>query len=315
MSNTILLDPVTRIEGHLAVKVEVDNHRVTQAFVSGEMFRGFEQILRGRDPLDAQHITQRICGVCPVEHGVASVLAQEDAFGITPPSNARLVRNLMQAANFIMSHITHFYLLSALDFVDVAAVVNYSGNDPGLGSLRDWAKGQVSSKSVLPVAPFMPRYAAKYLQDAEANYTALRHYLDAFEMRTLAQQIGAIFAGKLPHAATLTPGGVTENVSALKIAQFRSKLTRLQTFINTAYLPDVMAVAGAFPEYFQTGAGLGNYLSYSAFPEGEGTTRQFFPGGVLMQGKLQPVDVEANLLCLEDVPHPQTLIHRQLQPR
>src|ERR1039458_8548865 len=104
MSNTIILDPITRIEGHLAVKVETDANRVTQAFVAGEMFRGFEQILRGRDPLDAQHITQRICGVCSVEHGVASVLAQEMAYNLTPPQNGFLARYLLQAANFLMSH-------------------------------------------------------------------------------------------------------------------------------------------------------------------------------------------------------------------
>ncbi len=293
MSKTIILDPVTRIEGHLAVKVEMEANRVTKAYLSGEMFRGFEQILRGRDPLDAQHITQRICGVCPVEHGIASVLAQENAFALNPPNNGRLVRNLLQASNFIMSHIAHFYLLSGLDFVDVAAVVDYAGKDPGLRALRDWAKTQLASKSVLPVAPFLPRYAAKYLQNAEANFTALRHYLDALELRTVAHEMGAIFAGKLPHAATLTPGGVTETVSALKIAQFRAHLGRLQTFIDTAYLPDVVAVAGEFPEYFSIGRGPGNYLSYGVFPESADGAKKSLPAGVLIAGKLQPVDVEA----------------------
>jgi ferredoxin hydrogenase large subunit/hydrogenase large subunit len=293
MSKTIVLDPVTRIEGHLAVKVEVEGGRVTQAFISGEMFRGFEQILRGRDPLDAQHVTQRICGVCPVEHGVASVLAQESAFNLAPSNNGRLVRNLLQAANFVMSHIAHFYLLSALDFVDVAAVVNYAGKDPGLCALRDWAKAQLESKSILPVAPFLPRYAARYLQDAEANFTALRHYLDALELRTVAHQMGAIFAGKLPHAATLIPGGVTETISALKITQFRTCLERLRTFIHTAYLPDLVAVAGAFPEYFSVGRGPGNYLAYGAFLESADGARKLLPEGVLAAGTLQPFDAEA----------------------
>jgi Ni,Fe-hydrogenase I large subunit len=271
---------------------------VRQAFVSGEMFRGFEQILQGRDPLDAQHITQRICGVCPVEHGIASVFAQEQAFGSSPPKNGRLVRNLIQAANFIMSHISHFYLLSALDFVDVTAVVNYSGVDAGMCALRDWAKAQLASKSILPVAPFLPRYAAKYLQDSEANLTALRHYLEALEMRMLAQDMGAVFAGKLPHAAALIPGGVTETVSTLKIAQFRARLERLRAFIRTAYLPDVVAVAGAFPEYFSVGRGPANYLAYGAFPESADGAKQLLPAGVLVAGKLQSLDTE---VITEDV--------------
>ena len=125
---TIELNPVTRIEGHLSVKVEVQEGRVAAAYVAGEMFRGFERILVGRDPLDAQHITQRICGVCPVEHGMASVLAQEMAYHLTPAPNGVLARNLIQAANFMMSHITHFYLLSGLDFVDVAMMADYDGS-------------------------------------------------------------------------------------------------------------------------------------------------------------------------------------------
>lgn len=293
MSKTIVLNPVTRIEGHLAVKVEMEANRVARAFVAGEMFCGFEQLLRDRDPLDAQHITQRICGVCPVEHGVASVLAQEQAFELSPPHNGRLVRNLIQTSNFIMSHISHFYLLSALDFVDVTAVVNYAGHDEGLCALRDWAKTQLKSKSILPIAPFLPRYAAKYLQDAEANCTALKHYLEALELRMVAQQMGAIFAGKLPHAAVLIPGGVTETVSALKIAQFQARLKRLQSFIRDCYLPDVVAVAGAFPEYFSIGRGPGNYLAYGAFPETAEATKPFLPGGVLLGDKLQALDIEA----------------------
>ncbi len=222
MSKTIELNPVTRIEGHLAIKVEVEDGKVSKAYVAGEMFRGFEKILRGRDPLDAQHITQRICGVCPVEHGMASVLAQEMAYQLTPAPNGELARNLIQAANFIMSHITHFYLLSGPDFVDVAMIADYKGGDPALVALQNWVKAQLASRAVVPGGPFLPRYAAKYLQDADANFTVLRHYLEALEMRTLAHRIGAVFGGKLPHAATLVPGGITDKVTALKIGEFRA---------------------------------------------------------------------------------------------
>ena len=290
MSQHITIDPVTRIEGHLAVKTEVADGRVTQAFVMGEMFRGFELILRGRDPLDAQQITQRICGVCPVEHGIASILAQDMAYGIAPPDNGRIVRNLIQGANFIMSHITHFYLLSALDFVDVTAVVSYQGKDAALGALKFWVKQELASRQVLPAAPFLPRYTAKYIQDHDLNIGALKHYLEALEMRTMAHQMGAVFAGKLPHAATLIPGGVTEKVTALNIAVYQSWLGRLQTFIEQAYLPDVAAVAQSFPEYFALGAGCGNFLSYGVFPESSAVRQQFLPGGVLRGGELFPLE-------------------------
>ena len=139
----IMIDPITRIEGHLAIRVETEANRVTKAYSSGEMFRGFEVILRGRDPLDAQQITQRICGVCPISHGTASILAQDDAYGITPPRNGRLARNLILGANYIQSHIIHFYHLSALDFVDIAAITKYTGNDPALSGLKDWVVSQV----------------------------------------------------------------------------------------------------------------------------------------------------------------------------
>ena len=292
MSKTIELNPVTRIEGHLAIKVEVEDGKVSKAYVAGEMFRGFEKILRGRDPLDAQHITQRICGVCPVEHGMASVLAQEMAYQLTPAPNGVLARNLLQAANFMMSHITHFYILSGPDFVDVAMIADYKGSDPALVALQNWVKAQLSSRTVVPGGPFLPRYAAKYLQDADANFTVLRHYLEALEMRTLAHRMGAIFAGKLPHAATLVPGGITEKMSALKIAEFRAGLDTLRDFIEQCYLPDVIAVAKAFPEYFTVGRGCGNFLSYGVFPVSAGSNTKLLPAGVLLDGKLQSVNVE-----------------------
>jgi Ni,Fe-hydrogenase I large subunit len=290
MKETISVSPVTRIEGHLGVKIDTDNGRVVSAQVIGEMFRGFEQILRGRDPLDAQQITQRICGVCPVEHGIASILAQDAAYQVAPPSNGRLVRNLIQAANFITSHITHFYLLSGLDFVDVAQVTTYTGADPALTALRDWAKAELASNSVNAVGPFLPQFPAQLIRDPALNLGVLKHYLDALEMRQIGHKLSAIFAGKMPHAATLVPGGVTEKVTALKIASYRAHLNKLRTFIDQAYLPDVVAVAGAFPDYFTIGRGCGNFLAYGVFPESAGADSAFLPAGVLLGDKLQPLD-------------------------
>jgi ferredoxin hydrogenase large subunit/hydrogenase large subunit len=289
MPETITISPITRIEGHLAVQVETDGKQVTSARISGEMFRGYEMILQGRDPLDAQQITQRICGVCPVEHGIASILAQDMAYGVTPPTNGLLLRNLIQAANFIASHITHFYLLSALDFIDITAVAAYQGADASLVALKGWVNAELTSGRVLPAAPFLPRYAVQYIQDKDLNLGAIKHYLEALEMRQTAQQMGSIFAGKMPHAASLVPGGVTEKVTSLAIVQYQSLLQRLQTFIRQAYVPDVLAVAGACPGYFSLGRGCGNFLAYGVFPESSGGGK-FLPPGVLMGNTLQTLD-------------------------
>jgi ferredoxin hydrogenase large subunit/hydrogenase large subunit len=293
MSTRVSISPLTRVEGHLGIKVDVESNRVSRAFVAGEMFRGFEVILRGREPLDAQHITQRICGVCSVEHGMASILAQEMAFKAAVPDNARIARNLILAANFLASHITHFYLLSGPDFADVAMIESYQGNDRALLDLKAWVKSQMDSKSVLPAAPLLPRYTAQYLQDREANFGLLRHYLDALEMRSLAQKIAAEFAGKMPHASSLVAGGITDRISARKLAAYRDGLLQILDFIREAYLPDVAAAAKAFPEYFSVGRGNENFLAYGAFPEAQGNSAKLMPGGVLMDDALQTLDPEA----------------------
>jgi len=293
MSKTISLSPVTRIEGHLGIKVDVEDGKVARAYVSGEMFRGIENLLRGRDPLDAQYIVQRICGVCPLDHGMASVLAQDMAYGITPPDNGRIARNLAQAANFIASHITHFYLLSALDFVDITMLREYQGKDRALLDLQAWVKSQQASRQVYPAAPFLPRYDAKYLTDKEANFSALKHYTDALEVRSQAHKMAALFAGKVPHAASLVPGGITVKVTSLNLSQYRTLLETVQQFIDDAYLPDVAAVAGSFPEYFSLARGCGNLLAYGAFPESAAPNSGFFQPGVQLKGQWQALDPEA----------------------
>lgn len=290
MARTIDIDPITRIEGHLAIRVEVESGKVAAAYSMGEMFRGFEKILKGRDPLDAQQITQRICGVCPVSHGIASVLAQEEAYQVIPPSNGRIIRNIILAANYIQSHIIHFYQLSALDFVDIAKITTYTGSDPALVDLKSWVNAELASKSIYPAAPFLPRYDANYIESDELNILAIKHYLDALTMRALAHKLAAVFGGKLPHPATIIPGGVTEIVTAKKIATALSMIKTLQSFIETAYIPDVIAVAGAFPDYFSLGKGNGNYLAYGVFPERDGDDALLFDRGVLLKNQFQDLD-------------------------
>ena len=300
MARRIEIDPVTRLEGHYAVRLEVEDGRIAQAYSSGEMYRGFEQILRGRHPMDAQQITQRICGVCPISHGIASVQAQDEAYGIRAAGNGRIMRNLILGANYIQSHIVHFYQLSALDFVDITAVLKYTGKDPDLNLIKDWAASQIESNQVFPAAPFLPRYQGDYLKDPQLNLGAIHHYLQALEMRALAHRMVALFGGKAPHATALIPSGVTETATARNIAAYESMLTTLRSFIDNTYLPDILAVAPAFPDYFQIGKGCGNFLAYGVFPQDDNGGGKLFTSGVLRDGKLEELNPE---LITEDVGH------------
>lgn len=228
--------------------------------------------------------------MCPVSHGIASVLAQDQACSVTPPDNGRLMRNLVLGANYIQSHILHFYTLAALDFVDIGAIAQYQGNDPQLNDLKRWVTTQLSSTAMFPAAPFLPRYDSPYISSQELNITGIRHYLDALEMRKIAHQMGALFAGKLPHAMSLVPGGITEKVTVAKIEGYLARLKKLQVFIANSYIPDVVEVAKAFPAYFNIGKGYGNFLAYGVFKESSDPSDKFFPSGVLINGKLQPLD-------------------------
>jgi hydrogenase large subunit len=228
-TQTIRIDPITRIEGHLKVEVVVDAGEVKEAKCSGQLFRGFELMLLGRDPRDAALLSQRVCGVCPIAHAMASALCLDSAFGVDGqiPDNGRLMRNLVFGANFIQSHILHFYHLAALDFVDVAAAADYEGADDGLKSLRGFiGRGEL--------APFMPRYEGDYRLPKEANQQGAAHYVRALEARRIAHEMCAIFGGKMPHQVGIVVGGCTETPTADKIAAFLSKLEWLRRFIDEA---------------------------------------------------------------------------------
>lgn len=291
MGQPVSISPFTRIEGHLAVHLEIDQGTVKDAQCRGEMFRGFEQIMKGRSPLDAQQITQRICGVCPISHGLASVKSQEEAYGIEAPRNAQLIRNILHAGDFIQNNITHFYHLSALDFIDIAAVTAYNGQDSLMLGIKQWVQEELKSNKLQPGAPFLPRLEGKYLQEREGNLTTVRNYFTALDVRAKAHQLVAIFAGKLPHMATIVPGGITERVDTKKIAQCRSKLAEIKTFFETAYTQDILAIAQAFPEYYAIGKGCGNYLSYGTLADIGGSGDLLFPAGVVLDGTFTQVDV------------------------
>jgi len=240
---TIRIDPVTRIEGHLDIEVSVEYvdgiQKVIDAKSSATMFRGFEIILKGRDPRDATIYTQRICGVCPVSHAMASTLNLESAFGVLPPDNGRILRNLVLGANFIMSHILHFYHLAALDYINTEGVVD--------------------------ISPWIPRYITPDMVTGGTAEVLVGHYVQALEMRRKSHQMGAIFGAKLPCTSTFVPGGCTEEVTTEKISEFSILLDELCNFIDNTHIPDVLAVAGLFPEYYEIGQGCGNLIAYGVF--------------------------------------------------
>lgn len=288
----IIVDPITRIEGHLKVEVITENGVVKEAQSSGVLFRGLEIILKGRDPRDAQRITQRICGVCPTSHSIAAALNLDSAFNIANkiPDNGRIVRNLILGAAHIADHILHFYHLAALDYVDVTKVASYEGNDSTLNSMKEFIqRGEL--------APFVPRYEGDYRLSDPMNIEASAHYIKALEIRRKAQEMLAIFGGKMPHNMAVVPGGITEIITVDKIASFLWRLNELRDFIDNVYVPDVLAVAEAYPDYFEIGAGCGNLLSYGSFDlvgnDSDLTRRERLlkQGTVSTDLKLGPLDI------------------------
>ncbi|MHC4544283.1 MAG: nickel-dependent hydrogenase large subunit [Planctomycetota bacterium] len=275
MSTKIKIDPITRIEGHLAIEAVVDDGVVKEASSAGTLFRGFEIILKGRDPRDANRLTQRICGVCPTAHATASALCLDDAFGLTDkiPDNGKLIRALIFGANFLQSHVLHFYHLAALDYVDAAGAVG-------------------------DVAPFVPRYEGDYRVSSEVSAELVNHYVQALDIRRKCQEMLAIFGGKMPHNVGIVPGGVTEQLTEDKITNFLWRLNEARDFIENTYIPDVIAVAKVYDDYFGVGPGCKRLLSYGGFDLPAG--RLFKSGVVSPDLQLEPFAKEN---ITEDLKH------------
>jgi len=290
MAQIVTIDPVTRIEGHLRIDVEVENGAVKDAWSSGTMFRGFEMLLEDKHPWDAQVVTERICGVCPVSHGTAASYNLDDAMGVDLPDNARLIRNLCLGANFIQSHILHFYHLAALDYVDVTAVLNYTGSDPALQALKGKLAGLAKANDLYF---FMPRYESDdYVSDPELATILVGHYVEALEARKKAHEMLAIFYGRGGEGFVGTiPGGVTSHPTVSNIAAFRSRLNELRFWIDNVYVQDILTVAGV-PEYqvFMTaGDSGGNYLAYGCFDEDVQGSEKFLPSGYVLGNNVAAV--------------------------
>lgn len=253
MKTITVMDPVTRIEGHMKVEITVDTNggvqQVVDARCTGTLFRGFETLLNGRSPLDAPIITQRICGVCPTSHGQAAILALENVSKWSPPTNARLMRNLVLGADFLHSHILHFYLLAALDYTTGPAS-------------QPWTPAwQVDMRPGLEsVAANLPK---------------------AIAARRQAHEMGALLGGRLPNSNSYIPGGFTAIPTSQNIDAFRQHLAALTTFIETTYLPDVSKVGEVYNDYFHIGAGCRNLLAFGAFEmDDTGSARLFARGSV-----------------------------------
>jgi Ni,Fe-hydrogenase I large subunit len=286
----IVVDPVTRIEGHLRFETRVENGEVVEAHCSGEMFRGIEAALIGHDARVAQQVTQRVCGVCPYAHAEAASLALEDAMGIRPNRNGQLLRNLIVGAYQLQDYLLHFYTLCALDFIDVTAVLDYKGSDAALIGVRDWVASELGSKKIFPAAPFLPRYEAEYVKNRELNLTGIRHYLEALSVMADLHRMVAIFGAKAPHPVTIEAGGVTTVPTVDAVMKYQSLLSKVTPFIEQSYFNDLLGVAQEFSGYFKEGRGYGNLLSYNFLPDEEGGDHMI-AGGATLNGRYSALDM------------------------
>ncbi len=305
----IVVDPITRIEGHLRIDVEVDGGKVRDSWSSGQMFRGIEIILQDRDPRDAWLFTQRFCGVCTTVHAITSVRAVENALGLQIPLNAQLIRNLILIAHGLHDHMVHFYHLSALDWVDVvsalkadpAATAKLAENLstwPG-NSRRQFEAVKAKLETLVgsgQLGIFQNGYWGHPAMKLppEVNLLAVSHYLQALEYQRKANQVVAILGAKTPNIQNLAVGGVAnainlDNEATLnmkKLYEVRDLLAEVSDFIHNVYLLDVMAVGSMYPEWLGYGAGVTNYLAVPDLPLDAAATQFDLPGGTLFDGKL-----------------------------
>jgi len=310
----IVVDPITRIEGHLRIEAEVSGGKITDAWASGTMFRGIEKILQGRDPRDAWFWTQRFCGVCTTVHSIASIRAVEDALKIQVPANAQLIRNIIIGIQNTQDHVIHFYHLHALDWVDITSGLKA---DPAktaqlAASISDWPNNSatyfkaVQDKIKAFVAsgrlgPFANAYWGHpaYRLPPEANLMATAHYLEALEWQKDVIKIHAILGSKNPHPQTFLVGGMSipidpdsqNALNAEKLIEIKRLLKKSNDFVEKVYIPDLLAVASFYKDWAAIGAGIGNYMCYPEFPDGSGKT--WLPGGAIMNrdiSKVVPID-------------------------
>ena len=313
MSARIVVDPITRIEGHLRIEAQMNGNQIGQAYSSGTMVRGIEIILRDRDPRDAWAFAQRICGVCTLVHGIASIRAVENAVGSKIPPNAELIRNLMIGAQYIHDHVMHFYHLHALDWVDVvsalkadpaatAALAQSLSSYPrsSTGYFKDVQKKVADFVAAGQLGIFAKAYWGhpEYKLPPEANLMAVAHYLDALEWQRDVARLHAIFGGKNPHP-NFVVGGVPcpidlnsdSAINSKRLAEVQDIINKMKVFVEQVYVPDTIAIASFYKDWFARGEGLGNFMCFGDLPgtSMDDTDSFLFPRGIILDRDLTTV--------------------------
>ncbi len=330
MSERIVVDPITRIEGHLRIEAQMQGNKISKAYSAGTMVRGIELILKGRDPRDAWAFTQRICGVCTLVHGLASVRAVESALSYSIPPNAQLIRNLMIMAQYVHDHVMHFYHLHALDWVDVVSALDADPKATSelAQSISKWPKSSPGYFSDMKkklknfveggqLGIFANGYWGHpaYKLPPEANLMAVSHYLEALTWQRDVVKLHTIFGGKNPHPNFLV-GGVASAIdlnsdSAInikKLSQVQNVINEMLIFVDQVYLPDTLAIASFYKDWANKGEGLGNFLCYGDLPATnmDDTSSFFLPSGIILNRDLStihPVDLNKNDEIQEFISH------------
>ena len=309
MAQRISVDPITRIEGHLRIDCEAENGRISNAWASGQMWRGIELIVKGLDPREAWLYTQRICGVCTTVHALASVRAVENALELEIPKNAQYVRNLIVAAHGMFDHLTHFYQLSALDWVDIVSALKADPNKSAqmAQSLSDWHKN--SSQEFRSVQEKLKNFVSSgqlgvfgsgywghpaMKLSPEVNLMATVHYFQALDYQRKINKIVAILGSKTPHIQNLAVGGVANPadvnspapLTMERLNYIKSLIDEVQAFMKQVYLVDVGAIGGFYADWTQYGAGVTNYLSVPDLPLDTMGEEFMMPGGYIPGGDL-----------------------------
>ena len=309
----VVVDPITRIEGHLRIEVQADKGRITDSWATSTQFRGIEIIMEGRDPRDAWAFVQRICGVCTVVHAVAGCRAVEDALGITIPPNANLIRNMIHGMQFIQDHVIHFYHLHALDWVDVVSALKADpeGTSKVAKSISPWPNnsatyfGEVQDRlkkfvSNGQLGIFANGYWGHpaYKLPPEVNLLAVAHYLEALDWQRDIIRLHTIFGGKNPHPNFLVGGMAsainlndTATINMVRLTEIEGMITRAQRFVEQVYYPDLMAIAGYYKEWGAIGGGVPNFMSYGEFPSGgvHDVDTMYFKRGIILDKDLTKV--------------------------
>ena len=309
----IVVDPITRIEGHLRIEAQAENGKIANAWASSTQFRGIELVMQGRDPRDAWAFTQRICGVCTVVHAVASCRAVEDALGITVPANANTIRNLVHAMQFVQDHVIHFYHLHALDWVDVVSALSADPVKTAqiAQSISPWPNNsathfkevQARLKTFVgsgQLGIFSNGYWGHpaYKLPPEVNLLAVAHYLEALDWQRDVIKLHTIFGGKNPHPNFLVGGMASAinldndaTINAARLTEVKSLITRAQRFVEEVYWPDLVAIAGFYKDWAAIGGGVGNYLTVGEFPQTDvkDLSSYYFPRGIILNKDLTKV--------------------------